>query len=774
MRRGDWLTAVLGIAAVAAAVFIVGGAFREGQAIVAVLVALAIAPTILSRRTLDSRSPLALVLAIPLALTAIQLIPIPAGLLRSLDPTGYALRDDGAALLDTHPWQSISLDPTSSLRALAYFTILLGVAVLALRFAASERGRYRLIAVVTVVCGLTAAIVGVHELLGLTALYGVYEPEQASPAVLGPLLNGNHLGCLMAVGAVLAIGLVMERNQRGKLRVLWVVIAGACAAVSVSTYSRGAALALAGGCAVTFGTALAQRFGVTENGRRRRRRDFMRTSLPIGVLGVCGLVLVVFSSASGVGTQLSNTSLQEIKSPKSKFGAWKSSMTLIEESPWVGVGRGGFETSFTRVHPAAAFFSVSHVENEYVQAVVDWGLPGALLLGFAGAWLAVTAIKKWRDGPVVAGALGAMAVVGAQSVVDFGVELLGVAVPVTLVAATLAHVPLRETTRLRLLAARGLRVAHVAALVGAAALLLSDVTTSVGEDHDDLLAAGDQLTFEQVRAAAQRHPLDYLSFGLAAQLMVKDNEAGAVTLLNHALVLHPTHPGLHRMAGRMLHNNQHDTQAAIEYAAALRGTMLPRQILREILGSFYDPRDAANAIPTDYGNVDTIVRSLEQWQRPEVSTAWLSNVLEQRPKDVHACELLYSISVNTGDLYAAQMTGKRCVELAPSHQTRFALARVLYEREAYPEVIQQLSDLPKWPGRVNELIASWYLLCGSFEQLGKWDDAVHCLHQLDARGLVSPDRREEITARIERVEKGRKAEGLSGPKPPKPFVLRFR
>jgi len=345
---------------------------------------------------------------------------------------------------------------------------------------------------------------------------------------------------------------------------------------------------------------------------------------------------------------------------------------------------------------------------------------------------------------------------------------------VTLVAATLVYVPLRETTRVRLLAARGLRAVHVVALVGAAALLLSEVTTTVGEDHDEMLAAGDQLTLDQVRASAHRHPLDYLSFGLAAQLMVKDNEAGAVKLLNHALVLHPTHPGLHRMAGRMLHNGQHDTQAAIEYAAALRGTLLPRQILREILGSFYDPRDAANAIPTDYGNVDTIVRSLEQWQRPEVSTAWLSNVLEQHPKDVRACELLYSISVNTGDLYAAQMTGKRCVELAPSHQTRFALARVLYEREAYPEVIHQLTDLPKWPGRVNELIAGWYLLCDSYEQLGKWDDAEHCLHQLDARGLVRPERREEITMRLERVGKGRKAEGLSGPKPPKPLVIRFR
>jgi hypothetical protein len=352
--------------------------------------------------------------------------------------------------------------------------------------------------------------------------------------------------------------------------------------------------------------------------------------------------------------------------------------------------------------------------------------------------------------------------------------MLGLAVPVTVVAATLVHVPLREASRPRLALARGLRLAHIAALVIAAALLLSRVTSTVGEDHDELLAAGDQLTLDHVRESVERHPLDYLGFGLAAQLMVKDNEAGAVRLLNHALVLHPTHPGLHRMAGRMLHNGQHETQAAIEYAAALRGTMTPRQLMREILGTFSDPRDAAMAIPTDYANVDVIVRTLDQWGRPDVSVAWLSNVLGEKPKDVRACEYLYAISVTTADLHAAETTARKCVELAPSHQTRYALARVLFQREAYPEVVQQLKDLPSWPGRISELVASWYLLCDSYEEMSKWDDAEHCLHLLDSRGLVAPDRRDEIAQRLDRVAKGRKAEGIAGPKPPKPFVLRFR
>ena len=73
-------------------------------------------------------------------------------------------------------------------------------------------------------------------------------------------------------------------------------------------------------------------------------------------------------------------------------------MELIHESPWAGIGRGAFEPVFTRVHPASAFATFSHVENEYVQAVVDWGVPGTIAL--AGILAVVppvrdTAMARW-------------------------------------------------------------------------------------------------------------------------------------------------------------------------------------------------------------------------------------------------------------------------------------------------------------------------------------------------------------------------------------------
>jgi O-antigen ligase/tetratricopeptide (TPR) repeat protein len=757
-RRREWITAGFGIAAVAAAVLVIGGALRWTQALVALLVAGGLVPLVGSRRTLDRRSPLVAVIAVPLALTAIQLLPLPGGWIEALDPVGDGLRGDGAALVGVEPWRAITLDAPGSLRALCFFVILLGVAAISLRLSLTERGRYRVLAGVAAICGATALIAAAHELLGATALYGLYEPVQASPTVLGPLLNGNHLGGLMAAGAVLGLALAAYRNQRGWVRAAWAVVTAACTAVSLATLSRGAALALAGGGLVTIAILIGQR--LRSDARRRRRSDQLLTSsLPIGIVAVCGLVIVVYTSAGGVGRQLGDTSLSELQAQNSKFGVWRSAARLVEESPWLGIGRGAFEPAFTRVHPPSALSTASHVENEYVQALVDWGIAGAIACAAAVCWFAIVAIRRWHDGPLAAGALGALAVIAVQSVVDFGVELLGVAAPVVAIAGTLAYAPVREPGPRGVLRARLLRIAHIAALAAAAAALFSDATTSIDEDHQALADRRASVTLAELAAPLERHPLDYYLYGLAADAMIRDGDPRAIRTLNHALELHPTHLGLHRIAARLLYRGGHDAQAALEYAAAMRGTRAPAGLLREVLLAFKDPDLAARAIPTDLPQIDGVVRALLQLERPDVATVWLSQLLKLRPKDAHACELLYSLSLRGGDLAAAEATGRHCVEIAPSRQTRLALARVLYQKGAYAETIRQLHDVSRWTGRVDEISGAWLLLCDAHREQKSWDDAVRCLRRLDASGYIER-RRTDVSGRLEKIEAARAAAAL--------------
>ena len=759
MRIRDRLSSLLGIAALTAAVFAIGGGPRWAQAIVALLVAGALAPQLMSRRGFTGISPLVALLGAAIALTALQLIPLPSALIASIDPTGANLRAEGAALLDLSPWPALTRDSAGSLRGLAFFTILLGVAVISLRMAVSERGRYRVLAVVATTCGVTAVVSGIHALFGIRSLYGIYDLTQASPQLLGPLLNENHLGCLMAVGASISVGLVMYRRQSSWLRACWVGVIIACGIAALATLSRGATLSLVGGVVLALGVLIAHRFANDESPRRKPR--FTTSTLPVAVVVACTVVIVLYASAGGVAEQLSRTSLQEIHEPRSKFAAWKSAAIVIEEAPWLGVGRGGFESTFTRIHPASALSTFSHVENEYVQAFVDWGLIGGIALACGAVWFVVVALRRWRDGPLAAGALGGLAVVMFQSNFDFGVELLGVAVPITAIAATLTYVPVLETKHL--LRARGLRVLHIAALLVAGLMLWSNATTSLAEDHEKLLA-NHAVTLADLHGPLDRHPVDYFEYALAAQIMARDADSRAVRVLNHALTLHPTHAGLHLLAAQLLLGSGHVEQATIEYAAALRATPDRRKLIFEIVGRF-TPALAATAIPADISRVVETVAYLVEAKHLEVATRWLTRVVELRPNDTAACTQLYAMLIYHDDLEAAEAASHHCQGFDPSVEVRLQFATGLLANKRYADAIHMLPEVESWQGNIDQRVTAWLILCDAHAALAHWDEATRCLRRLDTFGHVSPERRAEITSRLGKIKIDRAASEQLAPRP---------
>jgi len=754
MRRRDLVSAGIGAAAIGVAIFAIGGATRWAQALVAIVVAAALAPIFGSKRVFARKSPLLVMAALALALVLLQLLPLPHGLLSWLNPTGVGLRDDGAALAGTSPRNTISLDAPATLAALAYFLVLLGVAQLAMRVAITETGRYRILAVVAGLCGLAAVVTGIHWLVDPKALYGLYEPVHAGPRTLAPLLNNNHMGCLMALGAVLSLGLMMYSRQPPWLRAVWLFVTAACALGTLHTWSRGAAVALVLGAFVTLAARVAQKLIANET-PRRRRAGFLTSSLPIGVVAACTVIVVVYAGAGGVTQQIESTSITELGSPRSKIVAWRSAGALVEESPWVGIGRGALESTFTRLHEFSAYNTFTHVENEYLQAVLDFGVPGALLLGMAAAWLVVTALRRWRDGPLAAGALGALAVVMLQSNVDFGLELFGIAVPITAVAATLAYVPLREASPREIVIARGMRAVHVLALAVAAALLLADSTTSIEEDHTAIAHRSD-LKLADLHDAMERHPLDFYNYQVAAQILMRDHDARAIYFLNHALVLHPTAPSLHLTAAHLLVATGHPQQAALEYAIALAPVRDKHKLIAEIASRF-TPDIAAMAFPSDSSWLDEIWQYLAEMGYYDIAAAWLVRVLDREPQAFHACDLLYQVAAKHADTATVSLATTRCSGYQPPRETRIALAKALVAKNDSANIVHVLADVESWPGRSDEKSEAWLLVCDADLALARWDDAKRCLRRLDASGLIPDQRAKEIATRLEQAEAGRAA-----------------
>lgn len=729
MNRRDRIALAIVAATTALAIFAIGGAPRWSQAAVAISSSVGLTATWSSRRAFDRCPVLLVFLLAAAAWSLVQLVPLPEQLVHAASPVLDDLRNDGADLAGVSVSSTLSMDPSATLCAVIFFITLSAVAVAALRLSVSERGRYTLLACVAGFAGLTGITAGAHALFDASSLYGVYRPRQLPP-ILGPLINPNHLGCLTAVGAVISIGLLLYAKQSVKLRILWAFNAVGCVVATTATLSRGALIALCAGLMVMLAVTIAQQF--SRQGAplsRRRREQFLVTTLPIGVVVTCALVVAVYLGANSVMSQLSNTTFDELNAPRTKYAAWRASERLVEESPWVGVGRGAFESSFTRVHAASAYATFSHPENELVQAVVEWGIPASLALAIIAGWVLLRSIRRWRDGPLAAGALGAMMIVGFQSNFDFGVELLGVAVPVTVILATLTYVPIREFSGRRLRRIRVTRLAHIAAIAIGAFLLFTNETRSIADDHDRLrVEPSSRLVAESIEA----HPLDYFGFGLLAENLSRTSEGDAVRVLNHALRLHPTHSGLHRIAARLLVRSQRFSQAESEYAMAVRYSADARPVITELVSTL-SPDRAARAIP-----IEMPIESVLRVVRRDVAALWLERVLSYT-KDIRAADTLYSLGMRFKDWKSAESGARfRCRSL-PSTRCSLELAKVLMAAGKIDEVIEVLSGAPEWDGRRDEKASAWRLLCDARRAAGNVDQAAECERRLELSGIDQPD-----------------------------------
>jgi O-antigen ligase/tetratricopeptide (TPR) repeat protein len=756
MRSRDRLTMTAGLAALAVGVLAIGGASRWVVVVLAGLAAAAAASQIRSRRKLAATSPLLVMIGTAVVLTAIQLVPLPDSIGAMVAPAHHELVVDGASLehaatsIDPQrvprndDWRPLSMDPANTWVELAELAALFLIAWMALRAAASERGRQRLLAGVAAIAGAVAVIGIIHELLGATALYGFFEPEHAHPVILAPLLNANHLACLMSLGALVAGGLALAERRSPPVRAMWVVVAVLCIGVLMFTTSRGGVMGLAAGTTVTAVILVLQRL---RDAPETKRRDVIRVTVPAAIVVLCTVVLVIYLGGGQVGSQLEETSLDEIGDPRSKYAAWGSALTLLEEAPLLGVGRGGFEAAFTRVHPASAHVTFSHVENEYLQAAVDWGLIGAGALVIGLGWAVLVVVRRWRDGPLVAASIGGIAAVGVHSLVDFGIELPGVAIPTTIVAATVLYVPLRESSRSRRQTL--VRGGAIAGAVGAALVAATPIGRTLDEDHAALRA--EPPTLAEARAAFERHPLDYVAAAALAKASGTDRER--LAYFNHALRLHPTHPGLHRAIARYLAATGRSSQAALEFRLALAGTDDPGVIVVEILAFFPATADAVAALPTEYRHWSAMVDALIRVQRNDVALAFLEKLIgaEGARPSLEVWRRMATLSEAAGNLALAERAAIALSKYEPSVAATVAVAELQVKQRAFDRAQETLarvtSEVPTTKGHVD----AWVLSCEIHMAVADWPKAQACLDQTLQLAAVTMDLRRKIHGDLAKV-----------------------
>lgn len=718
MRARDRLTAAFGLLALLTATLAIGGGNRYVVVILA-LIAVAVSVTQSgSRRRLDGTSPLLVVLGAAVVLTALQLVPLPAGIREALGGTGHDLLVDGQALLgDASSLRPLSLDPAATLVELAKFCTYFLIGWMALRAASSDRGRARLLAAVAGTAGLVALIAIAHELLGATTLYAIYTPEHATPVVMAPLLNANHLACLMGLGAILAGGLALHERSVPGYRVVWVAVTLACLGVLLATRSRGGVIGFGAGAIVTSVMVVLQRLRSSGEGGRR---DVLRIAVPAAVTVLCTLVLIVSIGGGKVQSELANTQLDELTDPRSKYAAWESSLELVKEAPILGIGRGAFETSFTRVHPHSARVTFSHVENEYLQALIDWGVVGALAFAIAFGLAVRILLRRWHRNALTATAIGALAVIAVQSLVDFGLELPGIAVPAVIIAATLLYVPLKESSRSpqrQLMRLGACAITAVVALIAG-----SPKGISVGEDHR---ALRDEPSLERAQESFARHPVDYLSAAIIGT--TSPDSTTRVAFINQALRLHPTHPDLHLLVARWLAATKRFEQAALEYRLAMVRDSKTELLLEDLLARL-PAQHVAGALPTGREYAARITKALIERKQLEIAIAYLTlvNTAGGR-RDTEFWLQLHALSRQRGRADLALTTARQLAKLDPSTVATIRVAEAQVALADVTGALATLAPVISQPVTTTALVDANVLQCKILVETADWVNAKACL-----------------------------------------------
>lgn len=171
-----------------------------------------------------------------------------------------------------------------------------------------------------------------------------------------------------------------------------------------------------------------------------------------------------------------------------------------------------------------------------------------------------------------------------------------------------------------------------------------------------------------------------------------------------------------------------------------------------------DAADAAASIPIDYPEPESILRSLSELHREDVAEHWLMRrVLDRPSQDVDLLDALYDLAFDREDYATALRAAQARLAAANTPTSKLKVARVHYAQKNYAAVYAELADVETWRGRLDERGDAWLILCDALHDEKRWDDALRCLHRLDASGSLLT-RRSEIVKRENDVSDGRTTE----------------
>ncbi len=675
-----------------------------------------------------------------IAFTWFQLVPLPSEAVSLLAPSVYEIRKTALSPLhqDAPAWMPLTLDAgltVMEVGKLAFYLLIYWGA----RRLTRQIGSDFIFRVVTAAGVIGASVLICHRIVMPEKIYGFYSPEFAFVShgrISAPLINENHLAAFLGLCAAVAVGRAAEAASHSA-KIIAASIAALLGGAVMLTLSRGGIAAFIVGQCLFVGM------------RIWAKKD-------VGSSRV-GWILAVSAASLGLGLFVAQDALVSEFADGSikKLDLLREELPLIARFPITGAGRGSFVAAFGLVSRTSAAFVVTHAENAVIQLLTDFGL---IVGGFAlAAFVFIVGRFLLRPPSSVscAAALAALTAFGIHNLMDFNLEILGVAViPAALIGVLYARASARASVNPSSHPKRIPRplVAAVGATALAAALFAFLFVRPFGLDTEEKRlreqirdAKSTLFSPASLREALLRHPSDaYIPLYMGIRLYHFQTE-NPLPWLARAITLKPFMPEAHFYIGAVLLRAGILDQAMLEFRIAFRTKpSLARPAARLLVAKVPAfERLSKTAVTTEDRMMffPAVAEALAAAKFPrEADKADLAvlKILPNNPESAtrHARRLM-----EQGALDEAESLAKRMMSNRDSYVVAVLLMSAIFDKRDAPEKSAALlEDAQKKVGRNPDLMRS---LATAKLHMGDFDGAVRAAEGLK---VTSFDNRERARA----------------------------
>lgn len=332
----------------------------------------------------EVRMPIVFV-GLMVALTAIQLIPLPPALWTAL-PGREVLTDAAAAIGEQQPWRPLSISPSATANALGSLIVPVTIFVLIANLTRTQHWR-----IATLLLGLTVA----GSLLGLLQFSGVHFDHplvnDTQGLISANFANRNHFALFLAIGCVVALVWAFERDgARWKM----FVGTGTVLLLALMILATGSRMGMVVGTIGVILGLMIVRTRISGEFKRLPRKAAIALALSLVILIIGAVWLSIgLNRAVSIERILMLDASNDLRTEITPVV-----FDMIARYLPVGAGFGTFDPAFRMVEPdnflRPSYFNRAH--NDWLEIVLDGGLAAALLLAAVLVWFVRRSLAVWR------------------------------------------------------------------------------------------------------------------------------------------------------------------------------------------------------------------------------------------------------------------------------------------------------------------------------------------------------------------------------------------